>query len=236
MTGGARTHWKAPPWHGAHVKRPLADCDRGRFNRVGFSRLTVDPVRHPASDLPATRAWSGRQSDAALFLSRRCSQPRRPSRASPRRCSVPAPPRRRAQADRRPRARARGEARGDASQVQRTRLCHREAARRKQRSARLARADGSRRSRWSGIAGPEGKQGPKGDPAARITGWLVHQNTYEIQPLLSDGTRGAVIHMRPLFDAFNEATIAGDDELEADAAAEARLDAEAEAKRAHWAG
>jgi hypothetical protein len=98
-----------------------------------------------------------------------------------------------------------------------------------------------------GVAGPMGRDGPRGErgekgdegkqamAAPRIASWLVHAATFEIQPLLSDGTRGAVLPLRPLFDAFNEAIIAGDDDLEADADASARLAAEAEAERAHWA-
>jgi hypothetical protein len=30
LPGGTRTHWKAPPCHGAHPKRSLGECDRMR--------------------------------------------------------------------------------------------------------------------------------------------------------------------------------------------------------------
>jgi len=34
LPGGACTHWKAPPWHGAHVKRTLrAALDTSKFSR-----------------------------------------------------------------------------------------------------------------------------------------------------------------------------------------------------------
>ena len=41
LPGGACTHWKAPPWHGAHVKRPF------RIERVEVSCHLLDVGKPP---------------------------------------------------------------------------------------------------------------------------------------------------------------------------------------------
>lgn len=86
-----------------------------------------------------------------------------------------------------------------------------------------------------GPRGERGEAGPEGRPAPRITAWVVHANTFEVQPLLSNGTRGAILPLRPLFETFNEAILALDEAAELDAAASARAEAEREAEAAHWA-
>ena len=52
--GGARTHWKAPPSHGAHVDRTFAECGReGRsWEFLPFGRRTP---RHGSGDQAVSR-------------------------------------------------------------------------------------------------------------------------------------------------------------------------------------
>jgi hypothetical protein len=71
LPGGARTHWKAPPLHGAHVKRPLqiAIADIAIGGKAASER---DPVR---------KALLGR---AGAFLSTNFPAPPRPSPLPPR--------------------------------------------------------------------------------------------------------------------------------------------------------
>ena len=56
-----------------------------------------------------------------------------------------------------------------------------------------------------------------------------------MQPLLDDGTKGAVLHMRPLFEAYDAAAEAADVLEEIDEAAGKRAEAERQRERARWA-
>jgi len=56
-----------------------------------------------------------------------------------------------------------------------------------------------------GTKGEKGVQGPRGDrgPAGPgITRWLIDRRSYEAKPMLSDGTEGAPLDLRELFEQF----------------------------------
>jgi hypothetical protein len=57
-----------------------------------------------------------------------------------------------------------------------------------------------------GQAGKDGVDGRAGRDAPRITGWLVNREAYSCVPLMSDGSRGAVLELRELFQRFNDET------------------------------
>jgi hypothetical protein len=49
--------------------------------------------------------------------------------------------------------------------------------------------------------------GPRGEPSPSITGWRVDPAAYAAVPLLSDGSEGAPLELRGLFEQFfNEAS------------------------------
>ena len=73
-----------------------------------------------------------------------------------------------------------------------------------------------------GLIGPRGEAGPRGKAAPRIASWIIHSGTFEVQPLRDNGTRGAVLPLRPLFEIFNEQILAMDEAAEIDAAAASR--------------
>jgi hypothetical protein len=64
-----------------------------------------------------------------------------------------------------------------------------------------------------GATGPPGAKGSPGAPGRgpRITAWVTHAETYEITPLFDDGTRGATMTMRPLFEKYDSETNADDE-------------------------
>jgi hypothetical protein len=53
-----------------------------------------------------------------------------------------------------------------------------------------------------GNPGRDGVDGKNGKDAPKITGWLVNRADYSATPLMSDGSRGAVLELRPLFARF----------------------------------
>jgi len=58
-------------------------------------------------------------------------------------------------------------------------------------------ATGPRRER-----GERGSIGPRGEPAPSITGWRVDCASYTAVPVLSDGSEGAPLELRSLFQQF----------------------------------
>jgi hypothetical protein len=60
----------------------------------------------------------------------------------------------------------------------------------------------------AGATGPRGERGergligPRGEPAPKITGWRVDREAYAAVPLLSDGSEGAPLGLRGLFEQF----------------------------------
>jgi hypothetical protein len=53
-----------------------------------------------------------------------------------------------------------------------------------------------------GQAGADGRDGRDGRDAPRITSWVVNRESYSAVPIMSDGSRGAVLELRPLFARF----------------------------------
>ena len=50
-----------------------------------------------------------------------------------------------------------------------------------------------------GVQGPRGERGPSGPGIAR---WLIDRRDYTAKPVLSDGSEGAEINLRELFEQF----------------------------------
>jgi hypothetical protein len=67
---------------------------------------------------------------------------------------------------------------------------------------------GAGRDGRDGATGPRGERGergsigPRGEPAPTITGWRVDPAAYAAVPLLSDGSEGAPLELRGLFNQF----------------------------------
>jgi hypothetical protein len=57
-----------------------------------------------------------------------------------------------------------------------------------------------------GGRGPRGERGGRGEPAPGIKAWLVDKETFRASPILSDGTIGAPLELRALFQEFLEQT------------------------------
>jgi hypothetical protein len=69
----------------------------------------------------------------------------------------------------------------------------------------LAAAGGDGRDGATGPRGERGERGsigPRGEPAPTITGWRVDRASYTAVPLLSDGSEGAPLELRGLFEQF----------------------------------
>jgi hypothetical protein len=57
-----------------------------------------------------------------------------------------------------------------------------------------------------GAPGRDGVDGKNGKDAARITSWLINREAYSATPIMSDGSRGAVLELHELFQRFNDET------------------------------
>jgi hypothetical protein len=57
-----------------------------------------------------------------------------------------------------------------------------------------------------GAAGRDGVDGKNGKDAARITDWVVNRENYTATPVMSDGSRGAVLDLRLLFERYHAET------------------------------
>jgi hypothetical protein len=56
-----------------------------------------------------------------------------------------------------------------------------------------------------GARGPQGERGARGQPgrdAAKIAGWEVDAENYLAHPIMSDGTRGGALDLKPLLQQF----------------------------------
>ena len=62
-----------------------------------------------------------------------------------------------------------------------------------------------------GQPGPAGPQGPKGESGARAAGFILNVPDYSASLVLADGSPAAVLRLRPMFEAFAEATAAEDE-------------------------
>jgi len=56
-----------------------------------------------------------------------------------------------------------------------------------------------------GIAGPQGERGPAGKT---ITGWIVDRGNFRVTPRMSDGSLGAPLELRALFEQDEDNVIA----------------------------
>ena len=57
----------------------------------------------------------------------------------------------------------------------------------------------------AGEQGPQGERGAKGEPgrdAAKIADWKVDTENYLAHPVMSDGTRGAALDLKPMLQQF----------------------------------
>ena len=86
-----------------------------------------------------------------------------------------------------------------------------------------------------GATGPQGPPGPRGAAAAKITAWTINSDEFSMTPVTSDGSNGATLYLRELFEAYHNAVSYLEDADLVEAARESRQAAEAEAERAHWA-
>jgi hypothetical protein len=55
-----------------------------------------------------------------------------------------------------------------------------------------------------GRTGERGDKGDKGDPSPVILDWEIDRASYRAVPIMSDGTLGAALALRPLFEQFHE--------------------------------
>jgi hypothetical protein len=58
----------------------------------------------------------------------------------------------------------------------------------------------------AGKPGRDGTDGKAGKDAPRITGWLTNSASFTVVPIMSDGSRGAALDLRPLFERYNAET------------------------------
>jgi hypothetical protein len=54
-----------------------------------------------------------------------------------------------------------------------------------------------------GESGPRGERGLPGQAAPTIQGWRVDTKRYRATPLMSDGSEGPVLELRPLFEQYH---------------------------------
>jgi hypothetical protein len=57
-----------------------------------------------------------------------------------------------------------------------------------------------------GPRGEKGERGPPGQSAPFIVSWIVERTSYTVVPILSDGTEGPHLELRPLFEQFHAET------------------------------
>ena len=60
-----------------------------------------------------------------------------------------------------------------------------------------------------GGPGPRGMTGGRGEPAPAIKRWLINKKEFTASPILSDGTVGAPLELKSLFQEFLDQTRAG---------------------------
>jgi hypothetical protein len=64
-----------------------------------------------------------------------------------------------------------------------------------------------------GQAGRDGVDGRAGRDAPRITEWLINRESYSVIPIMSDGSRGPPLELRPLFARFFAETEGAPEEI-----------------------
>jgi hypothetical protein len=83
--------------------------------------------------------------------------------------------------------------------------------------------------------GARGERGPPGPPAPRIVSWEISDSDFVAYPLLSTGQKGPGLHLRGMFEVYNEQVNDTDAAAEIDAAARSREAARRELAAKDWA-
>jgi hypothetical protein len=63
------------------------------------------------------------------------------------------------------------------------------------------------------VIGPRGAKGDEGEPGTMLRSWQLDRERYRISPLMSDGTVGPMMELRPLFEWFLHETSGWRDEV-----------------------
>jgi hypothetical protein len=82
-----------------------------------------------------------------------------------------------------------------------------------------------------GARGPRGERGAMGPAGPRLIGWENDDAQFAATPLMSDGRKGATLHLRGAFEQYHGQVEGEAAEEEAEAAAASRRAAEEEAGR-----
>jgi hypothetical protein len=53
-----------------------------------------------------------------------------------------------------------------------------------------------------GQQGPRGEHGPTGQAGSAVKSWQIDWERYQATPLMSDGSEGPTLELRPLFEQF----------------------------------
>lgn len=80
-----------------------------------------------------------------------------------------------------------------------------------------------------GKIGPQGPAGPKGAAAPRIAAWEIDDSGFVAYPVLSNGHKGPGLHLRGMFETYNQQVEASDIAAETDLAVGSRAATEREA-------
>ena len=80
-----------------------------------------------------------------------------------------------------------------------------------------------------GQRGPRGERGGMGPPGPRVIGWETDDASFTAAPLGSDGRKGAALHLRGMFETFNDQINDAADAAEHDALQAQRAVVEREA-------
>ena len=86
-----------------------------------------------------------------------------------------------------------------------------------------------------GATGPQGPPGPRGAPAPAIAAWEIDDSAFTAYPLLSNGRKGPGLHLRGMFEVYNEQVDASVAAEQTDAAAASHAEIERETEASRWA-
>ncbi len=86
-----------------------------------------------------------------------------------------------------------------------------------------------------GQIGPRGERGERGKAAAKITAWTINSDEFTATPVMSDGSDGATLHLRGLYEAYHNAVSYLEDADLVEAARQARIDNERQIEAHRWA-
>jgi hypothetical protein len=86
-----------------------------------------------------------------------------------------------------------------------------------------------------GQLGPRGEKGEPGKAAAKITAWTINGDEFTATPVMSDGSAGATLYLRGLFEAYHSAASWLEDAYLVEAARQARAENERQIEASRWA-